>query len=441
MAASADLEDLCRNNHQLSENTLPVVRQSLLDWYDKHQRGLPWRQPSGVQGTARPAAHGQHDNTKAYAIWISEVMCQQTQISTVIEYYKRWMHAWPTVADLAAATIAEVHEIWAGLGYYSRATRLLKAAQQVVNDHQGLMPTTKAGLLKLPGIGPYTASAIASIAFNERVGVVDGNVIRVLTRVQAIASEATNDKVTKLLWRTVDMLADTDRSGDINQAVMELGATVCCPKKPQCEACPLRKICQAYQTKTRRQEAAGHACAFCHGAKLQVVEYPVKKKKKASPTQHVAVAIIEAGDYVLLRKRPATGLLAGLWAFILREVDDNHDREQHQLQLQEETETLIGSLKTTFKRHGEVTHVFSHLKHVYHVFTASLRERTVVQDRDDLCWQPKADVLRKAVSTNMKKVWQLSQGTLPVKAKRTSSVAKPLSKPITKFFKPAEDTL
>ncbi|EDQ90817.1 uncharacterized protein MONBRDRAFT_2248, partial [Monosiga brevicollis MX1] len=220
-----------------------AIQHALIQWYHQHQRVLPWRQPS-VRRSAESMTHGQDSNTMAYAVWISEVMCQQTQISVVTDYFERWIAKWPTVQALAAAQLSDVHQAWAGLGYYSRATRLHEAAQYIVNQLDGSFPTVARLIFCWPpGVGPYTASAVASIVFAKRVGVVDGNVNRVLSRLGGIAVPLTQDAAKKWMWRQADTLADHAAPGQINQAMMELGALICTPKSPQCHACPLAEHC------------------------------------------------------------------------------------------------------------------------------------------------------------------------------------------------------
>nr|MDQ2644694.1 A/G-specific adenine glycosylase [Myxococcota bacterium] len=201
----------------------------LLRWYDRTRRELPWRE------TRDP-----------YAIWVSEVMLQQTQVKTVIPYFERWLARFPGVRELSRAEEAEVLHAWQGLGYYSRARALKRAAELVVERHGGQLPSKSSELTALPGIGPYSAGAIASIAYGERVPVVDGNVIRVLTRVFALRGDPAKAPLRRELWRRAEELVPAARPGDHNQALMELGATVCVPEKPRCGECPLSEHCRGY---------------------------------------------------------------------------------------------------------------------------------------------------------------------------------------------------
>ena len=249
----------------------------LLDWYDREHRHLPWRYPPGKQ--ADP-----------YRVWLSEIMLQQTVVKTVIHYYANFLERWPTVNVLAAASVDDVLVAWAGLGYYSRARNLHKCAQAIVAEHGGKFPRDEATLLTLPGIGPYTAAAIASIAFGEKAMPVDGNVERVITRLFAL--ETPLPAVKGEIKRRATALSSDDRPGDFAQAMMDLGATVCTPKRPSCLMCPLHRHCEGF--------ALGIAATL-----------PRKAGKAARPERfgHVFLALREDG-HILLRQRPDAGLLA-----------------------------------------------------------------------------------------------------------------------------------
>ncbi|KAK1340129.1 hypothetical protein QTO34_018693 [Cnephaeus nilssonii] len=226
--------------HQFRDTAeVTVFRESLLSWYDLKKRDLPWRR----------RAEGEVDlDRRAYAVWVSEVMLQQTQVATVINYYTRWMQKWPTLQDLASASLEEVNQLWAGLGYYSRGRRLQEGARKVVEELGGHVPRTAETLQRLlPGVGRYTAGAIASIAFGQVTGVVDGNVVRVLCRVRGIGADPSNTFVSQQLWSLAQQLVDPARPGDFNQAAMELGAIVCTPQHPHCSQCPVQSLCRAHQ--------------------------------------------------------------------------------------------------------------------------------------------------------------------------------------------------
>lgn len=248
----------------------------LLAWYDQYHREMPWR--------------GQSD---PYAIWVSEVMLQQTQVVTVRPYYHRWLERFPTVHALAAATEQDVLAVWEGLGYYRRARQLHRAAQQVSATG---FPTTFEGWLALPGVGRYTAAALASLAFHQPVAVLDGNVKRVLARVFDLTLDIKSASGDKELWGLAQTCLDPARPGDYNQAVMDLGATVCTPQVPNCAACPLTAHCLAYQRNT------------------QAVR-PVTRPRRALPHQELLALVIWQAERVLLVQRPPDGLLGGLWQF------------------------------------------------------------------------------------------------------------------------------
>jgi len=260
---------------------LPLI---LLEWYDVHARAMPWRVP--------PAARAAGVRPDPYRIWLSEVMLQQTTVATVRDYFQRFTARWPTVADLAAAADADVMGEWAGLGYYARARNLLKCARAVVADHDGHFPADHAALLKLPGIGPYTAAAVSSIAFDLPFTVLDGNVERVMARLYNIHTPLPAAKP-ELMTRA-EALTPTTRPGDYAQAVMDLGATICTPKSPACGICPWRDPCLA-----RRNGTAA--------------ELPKKTPKKPKPIRHGTVYLGQREDGAwLLETRPDKGLLGGM---------------------------------------------------------------------------------------------------------------------------------
>ena len=248
-------------------------------WHQPYRREMPWR------STRDP-----------YRIWVAEVMLHQTQVRTVIPYYGRFLAAFPTLEDLAAAPLDGVLKAWEGLGYYARARNLHAAAQQVVDRFGGQLPRTAAALLELPGVGEYTAGAILSIAFGQDYPVVDGNVSRVLCRVFNIDEAPSRGPVRRKLWWLAESLLPPGRAGDFNQAVMDLGATVCTPRSPRCGDCPLGNDCQARRLGIQ-------------------AERPVRPARRAVPHYDIAVGIIWRGDEVLISKRRPEGLLGGLWEF------------------------------------------------------------------------------------------------------------------------------
>jgi A/G-specific adenine glycosylase len=251
----------------------------LLRWYDHHARSLPWR--------AKPG-----ERPDAYRVWLSEIMLQQTTVASVKGYFERFLARFPTVTSLAAAPLEEVMRLWAGLGYYSRARNLHACAKVVMEDHGGRFPDTEAGLLTLPGIGPYTAAAIAAIAFDRPAAAVDGNVERVVTRLFRIAEPLPGAKAR--VKREVLAMVPHTRPGDFAQGLMDLGATICTPRKPACALCPWAQSCAA--------RAAGDQ-----------ETYPRKAPKRAGETRYgMAYVALRADDAVLLRTRPPKGLLGGM---------------------------------------------------------------------------------------------------------------------------------
>ncbi len=257
------------------------LRRALLDWYDAHARTLPWRAPPGSNERSDP-----------YRVWLSEVMLQQTTVPHATPYFHAFSARWPTVGALAAAADGDVMAAWAGLGYYARARNLLACARAVAWEHGGVFPDTEAGLLALPGVGAYTAAAVAAIAFDRPANVVDGNVERVMARLFAVETPLPAAKPE--LRRLAGSLVTDDRPGDWAQALMDLGATVCRPGRPLCELCPLT--------------------GFCAGFRSGAPEgYPMKTKKAERPRrQGVAWVLLDRQGRVALVRRPAKGLLGGM---------------------------------------------------------------------------------------------------------------------------------
>ncbi len=254
------------------------LRRRLLAWYDAHKRVLPWRA-----------------SRDPYRVWISEAMLQQTRVEAVIPYFARFLDRFPSLSALAAAPVEDVLAVWSGLGYYSRARTLHAAARSIVAAHDGRMPDDREQLRGLPGIGPYTAGAILSIAFDKPEPLVDGNVARVFSRVFEIAGEPTSPALTRELWERAEQLVSAgDRAGDWNQSLMELGALVCTPRDPKCADCPLANDC-----------GARHAA--------RVAELPWPKARKAAVKVALEILVVERRGRFLLEQRPATGRMAGLW--------------------------------------------------------------------------------------------------------------------------------
>jgi A/G-specific adenine glycosylase len=258
----------------------PKIRQKILRWYAFSKRDLPWRR------TRDP-----------YRIWVSEIMLQQTQVATVIPYYKKWLRAFPSLRAFAKAPLSKALRFWAGLGYYRRARMFHEAARWVTKEFKGRIPQTAEALRKLPGIGRYTAGAVASIAFGEKTPVLDGNVIRILTRIFAVAQSIDHPVTLERLWKISEALLPDKNPGDLNQALMELGATVCFPFDPQCGRCPVKKICSA---RRKRRE----------------ISFPVRSQKNKYKKLHmVALVVRNAKKEVWLEKQDDHARWGGLWMF------------------------------------------------------------------------------------------------------------------------------
>lgn len=257
----------------------PDFRRALLRWYRRTARDLPWRR------TRHP-----------YAVWVAEILLQQTRVNQALPYYESFMTAFPTVRDLAVAKEGAVLKQWEGLGYYNRARHLHRAAHYIVHTLDERFPTTQAEWQRLPGVGRYTAAAIASIAFGERAAVLDGNVKRVLARLFNIEASIDAPKTERALWALAEDLVSTRSPGDFNQAMMELGARMCTPRQPKCTMCPVRRHCGAHALGVQERR-------------------PVRRRRKSAPHHQCVVGVLSKKGRHLLARRPSQGLLAGLWEF------------------------------------------------------------------------------------------------------------------------------
>ncbi len=257
-----------------------ALHNALIAWFEAHGEDLPWRR-----------------RRAPYTVWLSEVMLQQTQVATVIPYYERFVARFPTVEALAAASLDEVLKLWEGLGYYSRARNLHRAAQMIVAEFGGHFPSTVDDLVRLPGVGRYTAGAIASLAFGLDVPVLDGNVMRVLARLLDLAADVTLPQMRRELWALAEQLLPAGRAARWNEGLMELGRRICTPRRPRCALCPLREHCLAHRRGTQEQR-------------------PVRPPRRRTPHYNVAAAVIRREDgRILITQRPPDGLLGGLWEF------------------------------------------------------------------------------------------------------------------------------
>jgi len=320
----------------------------LLAWYDVHARILPWRsEPS------------------PYRTWVSEVMLQQTQVDTVIPYFKRWLEHFPTLESLAAVEQTEVLQLWEGLGYYSRARNLHRAAQKVVTEFSGILPNDMKTLLSLPGIGRYTAGAILSIAFNQKQPALDGNIRRVYTRLTNSFEPIGTSSSDKHLWKFAESVLPETRAGDFNQALMDLGSIVCLSQNPLCNNCPIQTDCQA----------------FSHGTQLSL---PAKSQKAPIPHWIVGAGVVFRDSEVLIAKRPQKGLLGGLWEFPggKLEPDDQDLAACIRRELIEELElrVVVGQQLGIFK------HAYTHFKVTLHAYFCSPESGQTLEESETLRW-------------------------------------------------------
>jgi A/G-specific adenine glycosylase len=322
------------------------LRKPLLAWYDAHARDLPWR----VRPTERAA--GQRANP--YRVWLSEIMLQQTTVPHATPYFLSFTRRWPTVSALAAADDGEVMAAWAGLGYYARARNLIACARFVSGKLGGVFPDTEDGLRSLPGVGPYTAAAIAAIAFDRAANVVDGNVERVMARLFAVETPLPGAKPE--LKRLAEGLVTADHPGDWAQALMDLGAMVCTPSSPACLTCPAAQFCQARAT----------------GAPET---YPRRDAKPDRPRRHGVAYVLTSGDRVALVRRPAKGLLGGMLSL---PTSDWRERPWS------DAEAIAAApIVAAWKPAGEIRHVFTH-------FALDLRVFRVEDDWSNAIWTPRA---------------------------------------------------
>lgn len=307
---------------------------NLLGWYKKNKREMPWR------NTSDP-----------YRIWISEIMLQQTRVDTVIPYYERFINTFPTVQELADARQQQVLKLWEGLGYYSRARNMHAAAKEVSDQMGGRFPDTYDDLLKLKGIGPYTAAAISSIAFREKKAVVDGNVLRVFSRFYGVKDDIRRGAVKNEIQKLADSVIPEGHPGDFNQAVMELGATLCSPRNPSCGRCPLSTECYAYNS-------------------VQTDAIPYKSSSKKIPHHQIGVGMITDGDgNLLIALRPDNVMLGGLWEFPGgKQKADESIKETIARELKEELDVEVA----VNEKFMELKHAYSHFKITLHAFWCTI---------------------------------------------------------------------
>lgn len=310
----------------------------LTDWFSYHARILPWR-----------------ENPKPYYVWVSEIMLQQTRVEAVKGYFDRFITKLPDVQALAEADEDTILKLWEGLGYYNRVRNMQKAARVVMEEYDGIIPRDYDTLLKLPGIGSYTAGAISSIAYQIPNPAVDGNVLRVTKRIAGSFDDITKEKVKKELWQDLKEIYPTTKPGDFTQALMELGATVCIPNgKPLCDQCPVMHLCQAYKKNLTDQ-------------------IPVKPEKKARRLEDKTILVVEYEGTYAIRKRAGKGLLAGLWE--LPSLEGKYEIDKMEDYLKQENLTV-----EMLTRIGEAKHIFSHIE--WHMLGYYVKLKNLPKDKE-----------------------------------------------------------
>lgn len=325
-----------------------ALQQSLITWFQSHRREMPWRE------SANP-----------YFIWISEIMLQQTQVVTVVPYFERFIRQFPTVHDLAEVDSHQVMKAWEGLGYYSRARNMHGAAREIVTRFHGTVPDNLEALLSLPGIGRYTAGAILSIAYGIKAPILDGNVIRVLTRVFHITDNVDKTATKTILWDFATSILPDEKLRDFNEGLMELGATVCTPASPDCPHCPWQAHCEAFRLGIQE-------------------ELPFKTPKKPVPHLDVTAGVIWKDDQFLITLRPPKGLLGGLWEFPGGKVEEGETLEAC---LRREIDEELAIRVRVGKKLIAVNHAYTHFKITLHVFECDF-ESGILEPRacDDFRW-------------------------------------------------------
>jgi len=346
-----------------------TTSKNLLLWYKKSNYYMPWR-----------------NQASPYQIWISEIMLQQTQVKTVLNYYNNWMEKFPTVKCIAEATIDDILKLWEGLGYYKRAHNIYDASKIIVNEYNGKVPNIYSDLIQLPGIGDYTASAILSIAFNKPYSAIDGNLKRVISRLNILDNKFKNIDIMK---KFVIKLMKNNNPGDINQAFMDLGREVCVPRIPKCEICPLNVFCLAY-------------------IRNEVSLYPIKEIRKKIPSFDVVVGMIYKKNKFLISKRKKNGLLGGLWELpggkkMINETDQNCLKRE----IKEELNITIDVINKI----GYIKHQYSHFKinligYICQYSTGNPQPLAA----DDLRWISKKSIKNFAFPKSTIKLFALTEG-------------------------------
>ncbi|NPA06962.1 MAG: A/G-specific adenine glycosylase [Chloroflexi bacterium] len=337
-------------SHARVPQSSPAWAQALLQWYRRHARALPWR-----------------TDPTPYAIMVSEFMLQQTRAETVIPYFTRWMARFPTLQDLAQADEQEVLKLWEGLGYYRRARQLHQAARRILHEHHGQLPADPNILRTLPGFGPYTAAAVAAIAYNRPVLALDGNLKRVLARFFALETPIDTARAAREIRTRTEPAIPPGQSAAFNQALMDLGATVCTPRQPRCDVCPLQAWCQAYhQDRTH--------------------ELPRRRPKKPIPHYNVVAGVWLQRDRVLLARRPAHAMLGGLWEFPGGKVEPG---ETHAQALRREWQEELGVDIEVGEKLGTFKHAYSHFRiTLYAYYVRAVHGEPIPRQHDALAYVP-----------------------------------------------------
>lgn len=464
--------------HNITPNDIQQIQLRLIDWYTINRRKLPWRGDTCELIGAEDHGSKSHVDTmnvvsnqtqvtipcSAYGTWISEVMLQQTRVDTVVQYWIRWMMKYPTIDTLANSTIDDINMLWAGLGYYRRAKYIYDTAQLLHSQYNNQLPDTLDDLLKLPGIGRYTAGAIVSIAYNKPAPIVDGNVIRILSRIRAIDITPDHKQGNILIWKLSEQLVSTcDSPSRFNQGMMELGATVCTTHSPLCHLCPVQSLCHAYHEVQHKQrpiniphnnvinnheiitiddddddDSVHHdstvnssrsvdspdLCSICDIERCHipqsVTQYPRKSIKTKQLTEYYVCSVItrtkvDNHKQYMMIKRPDAGLLAGQYEFVCIPCDsDTNDNERQQLlyimlcELLQYQGNDINSIVRERRYIGELSHVFSHRIHQMYIDTIELMtECDISSIQSRVRFVDVNDITSIPLTTGVKKILQL----------------------------------
>lgn len=357
-------------NSALQKININKFQKDLVSWYEAEKRDLPWR----------------HERDP-YKIWVSEIMLQQTRVDTVIPYFNRFMEQFPTVESLAGADEEAVMKAWEGLGYYSRVRNLQSAVKEVAESYGGVVPADKDEFLSLKGVGPYTGGAVLSIAYGLPEPAVDGNVMRVMSRILTIWDDIAKPSARKIFEQAVRKIMYEEDPSSFNQALMELGATICTPTSPACLLCPVQNHCQAFEEGVQR-------------------ELPVKTKKKSDKKIRMGAVVLEAPDgTVLIEKRPSSGLLANLWQFPNMELPTGIN-PRSALEAYVEAEYGLNACIQPEKA-TDIIHVFSHLTWEIDVYIGTIDAKA---EKERTKFVSKEDVETYAFSVSHQKIWQHVKG-------------------------------